>query len=329
MRMNHLYFLQKAYEIADQIDPHLTSPNPRVGCLIVLAGKVISTGTHRKFGESHAEPEAIRKLEEKKFQDWEKSDVYITLEPCQSFPGKKTPACADLLAQKKFRNIFIGARDRHFEKNSQNFSENGAYKFLEKPEFHEKLNPFFDQYIQRKRPYITLKVAQSLDGKWQSPIGKWISNQDSRKQVHQMRAQYQGILTTIKTIETDQARLDCRLQSFHRAFSNPEVIVLGSGEIPEFFEKKSRKVSQFHNLEKLITSEKWKNLDSLMTECGPTLSSQLLRQNLVDELQVFIAPQIFGNPHKGFINPGNNLSDFYTKKVEEISGDLSWKLQKN
>jgi diaminohydroxyphosphoribosylaminopyrimidine deaminase/5-amino-6-(5-phosphoribosylamino)uracil reductase len=325
--MDHEYFLHKAYEIATLIDPHQTSPNPRVGCVVVCEGKIIVTGVHRNFGGDHAEVEAIKKLEQENFCDWGKADIYVTLEPCQHFSGKKTPACTDLLEQKKFRNIFIGARDVRFldkKKTPKNFI------FLQKPEFHQKLNPFFDDYITRKRPFLTIKVAQSLDGKWSAPGSKkWVSHPKSRKRVHQMRAEYQAILTTVKTIRSDKARLDCRLKEFNRSFSDPEVVVLGHEKIPDFFDTNTRKISQFSNLEAFLLSKKWESIDSIMTECGPTLTTTLLEKNLVDELQIFVAPQIFGATSKiNWQAKEQILQNFYTEQVEKIAGDFLWVLQK-
>lgn len=334
--MNHAYVLQRAYKIANQIDPHLTSTNPRVGCVIVKDGSIIATGAHRQIGGDHAEVEAVKKLEAKNFQNWGKSDVYVTLEPCQDYPGKKTPACTDLLSRKGFRRVFFGAKDPHFSKKASTLSS-PLFIYLDQPHFHKKLNPFFDDYIVRKRPYISLKIAQSLDGKWEAPTEKWISNQASRRRVHQMRAEYQAILTTIQTITADQARLDCRLEKYHRAYSDPEIVVLGSGPIPEFFEKENRRVLAFNKLDDWISSEKWGDIQSIMTECGPTLATVLLHRKYVDEIQIFIAPKVFGSAY-GWGNSSHDpisnndqaylLKGFYTAEVEELSGDLLWTLKK-
>lgn len=317
-------YLKKAIELAQAIDPHSTAPNPRVGCLITLKNKIIATGTHKKYGSVHAERKAIEKLEKQNFKDWINAEIFITLEPCDFFEGKQTPSCTELLIEKKFKKIWIGQIDPHFQgKNIEKIKSQNLKIEVLNDKNCEKLNPFFAHFITKKRPFLTLKIAQSLDGKITNSK-KYITNEKSREAVHQMRAKYSAILTTTETILKDNPKLDIR---FETAFSdsNPIIIILGKRKIPDsfnLFKIPNRKLLFFKTLDDFLESAEIKFIDSMMTECGAEMNSILLKRDLVDEIRCFLAPQIIGNHEKNSFKKMFNLENFTLSKAKTYKNDL-------
>lgn len=329
-------FLDHAAELASQVDPHLTAPNPRVGCVVVRDGEIVASGVHERFGGPHAEVNALQNLE-----NLSDCEIYITLEPCDHFEGKKTPSCTELLLQKKPKKIIVGSLDPQFEgKNLEKLRDAGIEVILEKNEKCEELNPFFRTFVTQKRPYVTLKLAQSLDGKLTSPDGKYISNEVSRKRVHEMRARYSAVLTTTKTILADDPLLNCRLDSSPPSsplpkgeVSDPQIIVLGKkSDIPtqaRIFSISGRQIHflDTHDLQSLLQVCCNKGIDSILTECGPTLATSLISQGLVDEIQLFVAPRVLGKD-LGFVQP-IDLSCFELKQQFDLAGDVWVRFQRN
>ena len=171
----------------------------------------------------------VLKLEKQNFKDWNNTEIFITLQPCDSYEGKQTPSCTNLIISKKFKKLWIGQTDPHFDtKNIQKIKEAGIEVEILNGKNCEKINPFFKKYITQKSPYITLKIAQSLNGKI-THKNTYITNKKSLEVVHKMRSQYSYILTTTQTILKDNPLLNCRLP--HQE-SNPHLIILGKQKIP-------------------------------------------------------------------------------------------------
>jgi diaminohydroxyphosphoribosylaminopyrimidine deaminase/5-amino-6-(5-phosphoribosylamino)uracil reductase len=330
-------FLDVAADLAGRVDPHQVAPNPRVGCVIVQNGKVIARGVHEKFGGEHAEVNALKTLNISNFSECE---WYVTLEPCDSFHGKKTPSCTELLIQKKPKKIVVGSLDPQFGgKNIKKLQNAGLEVVLEDHEKCRNLNPFFDTFVTQKRPYITLKFAQSFDGKIAKSSNsnnsefkfEYISNELSRQRVHTMRAQYSALLTTTKTILTDDPLLNCR--TIEKA-TNPQIIVLGKkSDIPphaRIFSIPERKIHFFdiHNLRSVLSQCAKLGIDSIITECGSTVMTALLSHHFVDEIQCFIAPQIFGSGKPTFTNH-IDMSQFSLNETQCLGGDIWIRFFKN
>ncbi|MCF7830508.1 bifunctional diaminohydroxyphosphoribosylaminopyrimidine deaminase/5-amino-6-(5-phosphoribosylamino)uracil reductase RibD [Candidatus Gracilibacteria bacterium] len=310
-------FLDLAADLATKIDPHIVAPNPRVGCIVVKDGKIIGQGVHEKFGGEHAEVNAIKDLENINY-----CEIYITLEPCDIFPHKKTPSCTDLLIQKTPKKIIVGSLDPKFGgRNLEKIKKAGIEVEMQLNEKCNSLNPFLEKFVNTGLPYVTVKLAQSLDGKITGP-SRYISNEFSRKKVHEMRAQYSAILTTTETILQDDPSLDCRLDGS----SNPDLIVVGEREIPKkskIFSIPNRNIHFFktHNLEEVLEECGKKGIDSIMTECGATVCTDLLQKNLIDEIQLFIAPEIFGKGKNSFTKEVD-LTGFKLVDTKDIGGDV-------
>jgi diaminohydroxyphosphoribosylaminopyrimidine deaminase / 5-amino-6-(5-phosphoribosylamino)uracil reductase len=209
-------FMKRTFELA-QKGLGAVSPNPMVGCVIVHENKIVAEGWHEKYGEAHAEVNAIKRLpEEINPQDCE---LYVNLEPC-SHHGK-TPPCADLIVQKRFKKVIICNLDpnplvagKGIEKLKQAGAEVITGVLEEEGRF---LNRRFFTYHEKKRPYVILKWAQTADGfisKWPVPENREeniISGKDAHRLSHQLRASEDAILVGKNTVLADNPELTARL----------------------------------------------------------------------------------------------------------------------
>ena len=320
-------FLDRAVEIAKRVDPHLTRPNPRVGCVVVRDGKIVSEGAHEKYGGPHAEVNALNSNPGSNFPAEPGFEIYITLEPCDHFEEKKTPSCTDLLIRTKPKKVIIGCLDPKFGgKNVEKLRKAGIEVEVRKEESCTSLNTFFVQSFQQKRPYLTLKLAQSLDGKITNPGVEYLSNETSRDLVQQLRAQYSAILTTTKTVRIDDPVLNVRLESFHRPFSNPDILVLGDRPVNKkarIFSVDDRKIHPFphQDLKKTLEECYTLEIDSILTECGAEMATKLLQEHLVNEIILFTAPTIVGTGKDTFTDEVS-LENFKLVETKELDGDV-------
>ena len=187
------------------------SPNPMVGCVIVKRGKVIGEGYHKIFGGAHAEVNAVRSAK----TSIEGTEVYVSLEPCSHFG--KTPPCVDLLIQNKVSRVYVSMLDPNPRVNGR-----GVRKLKRAgikvevgllAEESRKLNEAFVKFISTGLPFVTLKAAQSLDGKIALNNGKskYITSQASLKAVHGLRASSDAVLVGAGTVIADDPSLTVRL----------------------------------------------------------------------------------------------------------------------
>jgi diaminohydroxyphosphoribosylaminopyrimidine deaminase/5-amino-6-(5-phosphoribosylamino)uracil reductase len=212
------------------------SPNPMVGCVIVKDGKIIGEGYHAKFGEAHAEVNAIRSASE----SVEGADVYVNLEPC-SYYGK-TPPCADLLIERQVRKVYVGMLDPNPRVDGKGIERLRAAGIEVEVGLSaqpaERLNEVFTKFISKKLPFVTLKVAQSLDGKIavsnrisssRSRRTKYITSIESLRKVHELRAEYDAVLVGAGTIRSDNPELNVR---FVEGRSPVKIIIDGNLSSP-------------------------------------------------------------------------------------------------
>lgn len=204
-------FMQRALQLA-QLGEGVVSPNPMVGCVIVHERTIIGEGWHKKYGEAHAEVNAVNSVEDKSLLP--KSEVYVTLEPCSHFG--KTPPCADLLIKYQVKKVFVCNYDPNplvagqgIEKLRQAGVEVEIGLLTEAG---RELNKRFFTYIEKKRPYIILKWAESADGfiAKKNYEAIQISNLLSRRFVHKMRSEEDSIMVGTNTVKYDNPKLDTR-----------------------------------------------------------------------------------------------------------------------
>lgn len=208
-------FMQRCIDLA-YLGQGNVAPNPMVGCVIVHEGKIIGEGYHKKFGEAHAEVNAISSLSD--VSVLKESTVYVSLEPCAHFG--KTPPCADLLISSQVKKVVIGCKDTHHKvggKGIEKLKKAGVevvVGVLEKE--CRELNKRFFTFHEKQRPYVILKWAQSKDGFLDGPRRNnekgifWISSPETRTLVHKWRSEEASILVGRKTVENDNPSLTVR-----------------------------------------------------------------------------------------------------------------------
>ncbi|MGX8714846.1 MAG: bifunctional diaminohydroxyphosphoribosylaminopyrimidine deaminase/5-amino-6-(5-phosphoribosylamino)uracil reductase RibD, partial [Lachnospiraceae bacterium] len=178
------------------------NPNPLVGAVIVKNGQVIGSGYHTAYGRLHAEREAFRSL--KNPADAEGADLYVTLEPC-CHQGKQPP-CTDAIIRHKISRVFVGSADPNplvAGKGNQILRSHGIEVFEDcLREECDRINEIFLHYIRKKKPYVMMKYAMTLDGKIATVSGKsrWITGPAARKKVHEDRNRLAAIMVGIGTV---------------------------------------------------------------------------------------------------------------------------------
>ena len=205
-----------------------TNPNPMVGAVIVKDGKVISKGYHHACGMLHAERDALANVKSNAIT--ENSTIYVTLEPCCHYG--KTPPCTEAIIDANISRVVCAMTDPNPKvsgKGIEILRNNGIdveVGLLE--DEARKLNTFFLTRQTKKRPFVALKIAQTLDGKTASQSGKsqWITGEKARNHGHFLRHKYMGILAGINTVLADDPMLNCRFDESLSDNTNPEYEIL-------------------------------------------------------------------------------------------------------
>ena len=297
------------------------SPNPMVGAVIVYNNKIIGEGYHKKFGEAHAEVNAINSVSDKSLL--QKSTLYVSLEPC-SHVGK-TPACTDLIIKTAIPNVVIGSIDPYFEvagkgiEKLKNAGINVETEILKDECIF--LNRRFYTFHTKKRPYIILKWAQTSDGfidairkSKEDILPKWITNELSKTLVHKWRTEEDAILTGKNTVIKDNPQLTARNWFGH----NPIRIVIDKmcelNKTYNIFDIKANtlifnalKDEKTENIDyikinfnknvvqEVLHSLYNRNIQSIIIEGGTKTLNEFINQNLWDETRLFIGKTNFGN----------------------------------
>jgi len=314
---SHQNYLQRCIDLA-RLGAGSVSPNPMVGSVIVCDDKIIGEGYHRVYGQSHAEVNAINQVFETHDNAKEllrKSTIYVNLEPCSHFG--KTPPCADLIISNEIPRVVIGCRDPFDQINGKGIEKlrNAGIDVLEgiMTEQCIDLNKRFFTRIQKQRPYIILKWAQTSDGFFAPADGskKWISSQNAKQLVHQWRTEEDAVLVGKNTVLADNPRLNSR----EWPGRDPIRIVIDRRlELPEnlnvfdqsqdtiiFNEKKTDLVDRIKYLEledfdnllpQLIAYQLYlMDIQSLIIEGGAETLNLFIKAGLWDEARVFTGPQ--------------------------------------
>lgn len=321
-------FMKRAIELAKQ-GAGWTAPNPLVGAVVVKNGRVIGEGYHRKYGELHAERNALAACSE----DPAGATLYVTLEPCCHYG--KTPPCTEIIIEKKIAKVVIGSRDPNPKvagKGARILREHGIEVVEDyMREACDALNPVFFHYITTKTPYVVLKFAMTLDGKIATRTGasKWITGEAARNHVHQLRGRYAGILAGIGTVLADDPMLNCRIDGAHqplRIILDSQLripmgsrLVRSAKEYPllivcnESTRDREEGASRIQKLEE-AGAKVWtlpeknghpdlnvlmqrlgeEKIDSVLIEGGGTVNEAALKAHIVHHVHAYIAPKIFG-----------------------------------
>ena len=204
-------FMRRAIELAKKGGGYV-HPNPLVGCVVVKDGDIIAEGYHEKYGEYHAERNALTRCQ----SETKDASLYVTLEPCCHYG--KTPPCTEIIIEKGIKKVFVGILDPNplvAGKGVKILQDAGieVEVGLCDDEIRE-LNKVFLKNITTKRPYVIMKTAMTFDGKIAAFTGdsKWVTNEESRKMVHQLRSEMAGVIVGIGTVLADDPMLNVRLE---------------------------------------------------------------------------------------------------------------------
>ena len=288
-------------------------------------GRIIGKGYHKKCGELHAERNAIASLTESA----EGATIYVTLEPCCHYG--KTPPCTEAIIEQKIKRVVIGSRDPNPKVSGKGIKmlQEAGIEVIEDfmREECDRLNPVFFHYITTKTPYVVMKYAMTLDGKIATKTGasKWITGEAARAEVQHMRHRYMGIMAGIGTVLADDPMLNVRGEGWKsriRILCDSGLRIPLDGQIvksagkyrtivayadSENTEAKRKRLHEMGveticcpdennqvDLKKLMRYLGEEGIDSILLEGGGTLNDSALRAGIVQEVQAFIAPKLFG-----------------------------------
>ena len=366
MGKEDLIYMRRAIELADR-GCGFVNPNPLVGAVIVKNGKVIGEGWHERYGQWHAERNALHAAEE----DTTGATLYVTLEPCCHYG--KTPPCTEAIIEHKIAKVVVGIADPNplvAGKGMALLREAGIEVVcgVEEERIREQ-NRIFLKYIETGMPWVVLKTASTLDGKIATYTGdsKWITGEESRAKVQEMRACLMAGVVGIGTVLADDPMLNCRIVD--REVRQPvRIIVDSNARVPlsskivrtatvyrtvvahtRFAKEERLRQLRECGVETLLCDEEKglvrigdlcrklgkSGIDSVLLEGGGSLNFSFLDEGLVDEVYAFIAPKMIGgmNAKTGVEGEGvprmADAVDLKITDVQHVGQDVLLKLRIN
>lgn len=328
-----MIFFEHALQLAER-GRGKTSPNPFVGAVIVKDGAIVGEGYTQPWGQDHAEVQAIKDAQAK----CAGAEMYVTLEPCNHFG--KTPPCTEAIIKAGIKTVYAGIIDPNPKVNGKGFAkleEAGVrvVRGLYEKHIEKQLEAYLTN-MRKQRPFFTLKTAISLDGKIALDTGesRWITSEPARVKVHELRLEYDAVLTGINTVLADDPLLNVRFCKAHR---QPLRLVLDSCLKIPLTAKLVQSASEqplwifrrddFHapQKEKLLTQKGVKifplpqtetglslaslaevlfrkGVCSVIIEAGQSLNDSFMRSGLCDKLHIFVAPKLLGGSKNAFLN---------------------------
>ncbi len=324
-------YMRRAIELAKG-GIGFVNPNPLVGAVIVKDGKIIGEGFHERYGDLHAERNALKNCA----GDPKGADMYVTLEPC-CHSGKQPP-CTEAVIESGIKRVFIGSSDPNplvAGKGVGMLREHGieVTENVLKEEC-DALNDIFFHFITTKTPYVIMKAAVTADGKIATSAGdaKWITNEKSRAHTHETRKRVSAILVGVNTVIADDPMLTCRAENP----SNPVRVICDSSlripidskiiktsrEIPTYIAcvngdtKKITEIEQAGariiktasrdgrvDLADLMKKLSEMKIDSVLIEGGSEIHASALKSGTVNKVQIYIAPKLLGGDSKNAVAP--------------------------
>ncbi|MCD6321225.1 bifunctional diaminohydroxyphosphoribosylaminopyrimidine deaminase/5-amino-6-(5-phosphoribosylamino)uracil reductase RibD [Candidatus Bipolaricaulota bacterium] len=323
MGKEHERFMKRALELARQGEGY-TRPNPLVGAVVVKEGKIVAEGYHARYGGPHAEAVALERAGDAA----RGADLYVNLEPCVDFLGKKTPPCTERIIAAGVRRVFIAVRDPNPSVRGKGIEKLRAagIEVIEGVLADEamELNEIYFHWIKERKPFVSLKLAMSLDGKIATRTGdsRWITGPEARRRVHELRRRHAAVLVGVNTVIADDPELTVR----EVPGPNPLRIVLDSrGRIPpsarvlneavrtlvatteamspereRVLRARGAEVVRFPardgrvDLEALLGWMGERGIDSVLVEGGGEVAWSFLSRGLVHKLYLFYGPVVIG-----------------------------------
>ena len=318
-------YMLRALELADR-GLGRTAPNPLVGCVIVKAGRIIGEGWHEQLGGLHAERNALASCRESPAG----AQMYVTLEPCCHYG--RTPPCTEAILEAGIREVYIGCMDPNplvGGKGAAILREHGV-RVTENVcgEECRKANEVFFHYIQNRTPFVAMKFAMTLDGKIAAYTGdsRWVTGEEARRDAHELRKRYAGILVGIGTVLADDPMLNCRIEEgvdpvrivcdsrlrlplksrlVQTARQIPVIAAGVRSKDPGYIRRREAlraagvDVAEFEEEEevplgRLMEALGKREIDSVLLEGGGRLNESALREGIVRKVYAYIAPKIVG-----------------------------------
>lgn len=332
--------MRRALELAAK-GMYTTTPNPRVGCVVVREGRILGEGWHEAAGKPHAEVRALQGI------DAAGATVYVTLEPC-SHQGR-TPPCVELLARAKVARVVAAMRDPNPEAAGGGERLGAAGIRFEHgllADEARELNIGFVSRVTRGRPWVRLKVAATLDGRTALPDGRsqWITGAEARRDGHRWRARACAILTGAGTVRADDPQLtvrevetprqplrvivDSRLETPPGARVLPALVFAAlPGELPNAEVVVLPNANGKVELPAMLAELAKRGVNELHVEAGFRLNGSLVREGCVDEFLVYLNPSFLGDGAQGMVDlsvPGSLDARLRLRviSVERLGDDL-------
>lgn len=274
--------LARALELAER-GRGTTHPNPIVGAVVVQDGDVVGEGWHERKGGPHAEVVALEAAGERA----RGATLYLTMEPCTHHGD--TPPCTTAVLEAGIARVVAGSLDPNPKAGGGLEIIRGEGVDVELVDSFEARaqNEAWRTWVSRGRPFVTYKAAMTLDGRLTIPGERWISGDESRRLVHELRAASDAVAVGMGTVRVDAPRLDVRDVPVAR---QPRRLAFGRGPLPEGSELELRTGPLADELAALASE----GVQSLLLEGGSRLASGFLREDLIDKLLVFVAPKLSG-----------------------------------
>jgi diaminohydroxyphosphoribosylaminopyrimidine deaminase / 5-amino-6-(5-phosphoribosylamino)uracil reductase len=275
-------FLEHALELAER-GRGTTHPNPVVGAIVVRDGEVVGEGWHERKGGPHGEIVALEAAGERA----RGATLYLTMEPCTHHGD--TPPCATAVLEAGVARVVAGALDPNPEAGGGLEELRAAGVEVELVDSFEARaqNEAWRTWVAQSRPFVTYKAAMTLDGRLTNPGERWISGEQSRRLVHELRAASDAVAVGMGTVRADAPRLDARDVGAAR---QPRRLAFGQGPLPAGSELELRTGALADELTTLAAE----GVQSLLLEGGPTIAASFFNEDLVDKVLVFIAPKLSG-----------------------------------
>jgi diaminohydroxyphosphoribosylaminopyrimidine deaminase/5-amino-6-(5-phosphoribosylamino)uracil reductase len=302
-------YLQRALELAER-GRGTTHPNPVVGAVIVRDGDVVGEGWHERAGGAHAEVAALKAAGERAAG----ATLYVTMEPCAHHG--RTPPCVDAVEAAGIARVVAASLDPGAESG-------GGLELLRAAGVKTDLVDVREARVQNEawrtwatagRPFVTLKLAATVDGRVTVPGSRWVSGKESRRRVHELRAASDAVGVGMGTVHADDPRLDARDVDAER---QPRRLAFGRGPLPDGSELELRSGALRAELSALATE----GVQSLLLEGGPTIAAAFLDEGLVDKLLLFVAPRLSG-AGPSLLGPLAQPVELGSLAVEHVGEDL-------
>jgi diaminohydroxyphosphoribosylaminopyrimidine deaminase / 5-amino-6-(5-phosphoribosylamino)uracil reductase len=274
--------LERALELAER-GRGTTHPNPVVGAVVVRDGEVVGEGWHERKGGPHAEVAALDAAGDRA----RGATLYVTMEPCTHHGS--TPPCTEAVLAAGIAKVVAGSLDPNPEAGGGLEALRAAGLEVENPDSPaaRAQNEAWRTWVTAERPFVILKLALTLDGCVAVPGSRWVSGEEARRRVHELRAAVDAVAVGMGTVHADDPKLTARDVG---ARQQPRRLAFGSGWLPEGSDLELLTGPLQDELRRLASD----GVQSVLLEGGPTLAASFLREDLVDKVMLFVAPRIAG-----------------------------------